>query len=103
MNRRTLKKKCKRAMAVLIEKHGYRPDQFLPADGWEAIDAPKSMEGRFVRRGFLEPGPLKGTPLLWCQVSYECDEWDADLPTRVLADIEFWESMSTEELNAWAA
>lgn len=99
MNRRTLKKKCHRAVRVLVEKHGYSLRQFKPSDGEESIDAPVGMERRFVRGNWLEPGPLKGTPLLWEKTSYEYDEWDAELPTEVLAKIEHWVSLTDEDIK----
>lgn len=104
MNRRILKKQCKRAMRILIERHGYRRDDFVAAEGDESIDAPTNMERRFVKtylpggNSWLHPGPLKGTPLLYEQTSYEYDEWDARLPTHILNEIEFWAGMSDE---AW--
>lgn len=97
MNRRTLKKKCRRAMAILIEQHGYGADSFKPADREEAVYAPAAMERRFVRHGFLNPGPLKGTPLLWTKDSYEYDEWSANLPCEVLNEIEFWQNFEPSE------
>lgn len=90
MNRRTLEKHCARAMQTLIAEHGYRADQFSPSDGEESIDAPSGMERRFVWRGWLRPGPLRGTMLLWRKTSYETDEWEPILPTQMLADIQLW-------------
>ena len=87
MNRRILKKRCKRAMEILIRDHGYKPAAFRLATGDESIDAPTAMEAQFQRHGFLEPGPLPGTPLLWVRTSYECEEWDARLPCQRLEDI----------------
>lgn len=103
MNLRTLKKLCKRAIPELIAKHRYRPEDFLPADGSESVYAPPGMEKRFVRNGFLDNGPLKGTPLLWVKTSYEYDEWDAILPCEMLREIKFWENWepSPEELAEW--
>lgn len=97
MNLRTLKKHCIRAKATLIAEHGYREDAFSPASGEETIDAPSRMERRFVCRGFLDPGPLKGTPLLWSRTSYECDDWDCFLPTELLAQIKAWENFDEAE------
>ena len=99
MNRRTLKKKCWRAAKVLIEKHGYQPSDFKPSYGQETIDAPSKMERRFVDGNWLNPGPLKGTPLLWEKVSYEYDEWEAKLPVDVLADIEHWANLSDADIK----
>ena len=109
MNRRILKKHCKRAMTTLIEKHGYSTKTFIPAQGEESIDAPAGMKGRGVltyldgSAGWLNPGPLKGTPLIWRQVSYEYDEWDCFLPSLELAEIEFWAGMTDEEAAALCA
>lgn len=100
MNRRTLKKHCQRAMRILIEKHNYDLGDFHPSDGNESIYAPKGMERRFVWHGFLEPGPLKGTPLLWERTSYEYNEWDCALPSAVLADIEFWNGLTDDDWQA---
>lgn len=97
MNRRTLKKKCQRAMQALIERHHYPVKSFVMADGEEAIDAPPNMERRFVRHGFMNPGVLKGTPLLFERASHEYDEWDYALPSRRLDEIELWENMSEAE------
>ncbi len=102
MNRRTLKKKCSRAMSVLIAKHGYHAERFHAADGDETIDAPCRMEKRFVRHGFISPGVLKGTMLLWERTSYEYDEWDCTLPTEVLAEIEHWDSLTDADFRQLA-
>lgn len=102
MNLRTLKKHCKRAVAVLIEKHGYEASNFTPADGAEAFYAPPKMERRFVRNGFLCPGVLKGTPVIWRRVSAEYDEWDCSLPSELLADIEHWGRLTDEDYRAMA-
>ena len=103
MNRRTLKKHCKRAASILIEKHGYDPKDFHPADGDECIYAPTNMERRYKRGGdgyfWLEPGPLKGTMLLWERVSVEYDEWDCKFPNEVLSDIELWENLTEEDVR----
>lgn len=103
MNRRTLKKLCKRAVPILIAKHRYKPEDFTPADGDESIYAPPGMEKQFVRHGFIELGPLKGTPLLWVKTSYEYDEWDATLPSEMLRDIEFWATWepTPEDIAEW--
>jgi hypothetical protein len=96
MNRRTLKKHCWRAAAILIAEHGYHADAFQTADGTETVDAPPSMERRAVEHGFLSPGPLKGTPLMW-----ELDhngEVDAKLPSEVLAEIRYWSSLSADDI-----
>lgn len=90
MNRRTLKKHCKRAVPILIERYGYKPDAFNPADGSETVDAPTSMERRNVRHGFLEPGPLPGTPVCWL-IDY-FGEGDCYLPSEMLKDREFEEN-----------
>lgn len=103
MNRRILKKRCKRALAALIEKHGYSAETFIPAQGEESIDAPAGMKGRGVSAGWLNPGPLKGTPLIWRRVTYEYDEWDCFLPSLELAEIEFWAGMTDEEAAALCA
>jgi hypothetical protein len=107
MNRRTLKKHCKRAMRILIEKHGYRAKDFQPADGGEALYAPPGMERRFVthyemtKTRFLKHGPLKGTPLLWTEDYW--GEGDCALPSEVLREIEFWGSQTVEDLKAMCA
>jgi hypothetical protein len=90
MNRRILKKRCKRAMEILIAEHGYSLRDFSPSDGQEAVSAPHAMEKRSVWAAWLQPGPLKGTPMLWRRTSYECDEWDCDLPSEFLRDLIFW-------------
>jgi hypothetical protein len=90
VNRRTLKKICRRAMETLIRDHRYDPGDFKPADGSETIYAPPGMERQYVDHHWLRDGPLKGTPLLWVRTSYEYDEWDARLPFEVLCDVEFW-------------
>lgn len=107
MNLRIIKKQCKQAMAILIAEHGYRPSDFLPADGEEAVYAPCGMEKRYERHGFLEPGPLPGTPILWKKASYEYDEWDAYLPSEELRDIIHWSHYRPSkdeiaECDAWA-
>lgn len=97
MNRRTLKKLCHRAKAELIATGQFNASDFDSADGEETIDAPRGMETRFIRNGFLEPGPLKGTPLMWFRTSYEYDEGDYKLPTAILADIKLWENFDYDE------
>lgn len=100
MNLRVLKKRCKRAMEVLIAEHGYRRADFASADGSESLYAPLDLDEVHVRfrewsedrtylihGGFITPGVLPGTPLLWERTSYEYDEWDARLPSAVLRDI----------------
>ena len=103
MNRRTLKKRCKRAMAVLIKEYAYRPDQFAPACGDEAIDAPAGMERRHVWSDWLEPGPLKGTPLYYYRTSWECDEWGCQLPTDVLSELEHWSNFTEADARRMLA
>lgn len=97
MNRRILKKRCKHAMQVLIREHGYRLDQFAPSNGEETIDLPHGFDKRDRAAyrtefgGWLEPGPLKGTPLLWEHHHTEdADEWDCKLPSEVLQDLIGW-------------
>lgn len=97
MNRRTLKKLCKRATATLVNQYAYRPDQFAPSDGQEAVDAPAGMERRSVWKGWLHPGPLKGTPLYYYRTSWECEEWGCKLPTDVLAELEHWSNFTEAE------
>lgn len=102
MNLRTLKKHCRRAVATLIEKHGYKPEDFTPADGSESIYAPPGMERQYVHGSFLDR-VLPGTPLLWQKTSYEYDEWDAYLPSEFLKDLDFWSKFepTAEDLAAW--
>ncbi len=90
MNRRTLKKLCRRAMAELIRDHGCSADQFLRAHGDETVDAPCTMERRFSEHGFMTP--LRGTPLLWRQVSIEYDEWDCFLPIDELSKVKAYQN-----------
>lgn len=98
MNRRTLKKHCARARESLIREHGYRGENFVRSEGNEAIYAPPTMERRFVQSGFLEPGPLRGTWLLFERTSYEYDEWDYFFPSEVLSEITRWENISDEDV-----
>ena len=90
MNRRILKKRCKIAVEALIRDYGYKAADFLPARGEETIYAPQGMSGRAVSRGYLDPGPLPGTPLHWSRTSWDCDDWDCSLPTDVLASTIHW-------------
>jgi hypothetical protein len=92
VNRRILKKLCKQAVPVLVDRYGFAADAFHPAAGDEAIDAPRGIEPRHQSHGFLHPGPLRGTPLLWERTSWEYEEWDCRLPSEVLADCRFWET-----------
>ncbi|MDN5006425.1 hypothetical protein ACFQZO_37060 [Bradyrhizobium sp. GCM10027634] len=105
MNLRILKKQCKQAMVVLIAEHGYKPCQFVAADGDESVYAPVGMEARHDRNGFLQPGPLPGTPLIYRRVSVEYDEWDSFLPSEELRDIIHWMHFrpSKEEVAEWDA
>lgn len=100
MNLRTLKKRCKRAVPVLIERHHFNPNAFEPSDGTEAIYSPPGMERRFCEHGFLKQGPLKGTMLLWEQNYW--GEGDYKLPSEVLREIEFWSSRSDEDMRRLA-
>jgi hypothetical protein len=106
MNRRIYKKLCKRAMPVLIAKHGYAPRNFTMANGRETLDAPTNMErndrrGRFFVKGFFSP--LKGTPVIWERTSYEYDEWDAKGAVDVLDELEYWESPEAAKfIEEWA-
>lgn len=91
MNLRTLKKRCQRAKAVLIAEHQYHEKDFGLAEGDEAICAPAGLEDHFVERygggSAWVRRLLPGTPLLWRRTSYECDEWDSELPSETLLDI----------------
>lgn len=91
MNRRTLKKHCKRAVPILIAEYGYHETDFMPADGSETIDAPTRMERQYVERGFLKPGALRGTMIIWQRTSYEYDEWDCKLASELLDEIRWVE------------
>lgn len=92
MNRRILKKRCKHAMEVLIRDHGYLRKDFYRSDGQESVYAPAGMgnRSRAVEHGFLEPGPLKGTPLHCVPGGGESPEWSCDLPSEILDDIVMW-------------
>ncbi len=103
MNRRTLKKHCIGAKAVLIARHGYSEAAFSAARGDESIYAPSAMERRHVSNGFLDPGPLKGTPVLWERVSVEYDEWDCFLATERLEQIEAYENFDADMMCADAS
>lgn len=98
----TLKDRCESAMRELIAKHGYGLHDFGRAHGDEAIDAPADLDARFSQNGFIEPGPLKGTALLFRRTSYEYDEWDYELPSGCLAEIELWSSMSDDDMRRLA-
>jgi hypothetical protein len=100
LNPRTLKKKCKRAVAILIAQHGYKATNFTSSDGTETVYAPARMERGREHPDYLMP--LAGTPLLWVRVSYECDDWEPKLPSEFLAEIEFWEKNPPTEAD-WAA
>ncbi len=105
MNLRILKKQCKRAREVLIQYHGVKPDCFSSANGSESIDTPHGMEKRFDRRGWLEPGLLRGTPVYWSEPSYYEGESDCQLPTSLLAEIIMWQHWkpSAAEIAEWDA
>jgi hypothetical protein len=105
MNLRTLKTQCKRAREVLIEHHGVKARYFLKATGDESIDAPRGMELRFDRGGWLDPGPLPGTPLYWAGPGYDDDGDDPQLPTDLLAEITMWQHWkpSAAEIAEWDA
>lgn len=103
MNLRTLKKRCKAAVEVLVRDHGYPRDHFTPADGSETFDAPAGLDARFVRGNWIEPGVLKGTLVYWYRCSYEYDEWDCKLPSEMLDEINHWASMTDEDMRKMAA
>lgn len=113
MNRRIYKKLCKRAMATLIEKHGYKAKDFDTVKFREEVswDAPLNMEWSSEpwysghSAGFFSP--LKGTPGHWAKVSYEENEWDFKSPIEILDQIEIWEAHGREidaiGFEAWLA
>ncbi|MBN8960559.1 MAG: hypothetical protein J0H71_05460 [Rhizobiales bacterium] len=103
MNRRTLKKHCRRAMAILIDQYGYNEKDFQPSNGEETIDAPLRMERRFVRDGWLEPGLLKGTPLHWPIYDHPYDDGGPKLPSDILAELRMWENTSDDEIREMLA
>lgn len=103
MDLRELKKRCKAAVDVLVKDHGYRRDDFTPADGEETFYAPPDLNERFVRNGFIDPGVHKGTLVRWYRCSYEYDEWDCELPSEILRDIEFWASRTEADLQELAS
>lgn len=103
MTLRALKKQEKRAVKTLIRKHGFSRSDFHPSDGSEAMDAPNNLAKRHNRHGFIDPGPMNGTPLVWERTSYEYDEWDARFPSDVLADLEFDWSGAMDEFLAGVA
>jgi hypothetical protein len=86
-------------MKTLIHHHGYARSDFDSSDGTEAVYAPKDISKGSQERGFLRPGPKKGTPLVWYRSSYEYDEWDVTLPSDVLAMIEFDWASAIKELG----
>lgn len=98
MNLRALKKREKRAMKELIRRGDYTASDFTPADGGESIYAPDALHKRHQRHGFVHPGPMPGTPLVWHCCSYEYDEWDASLPSVVLAEIRLAEETDWDAL-----
>ena len=103
MDLRALKKRCKEAVEILVRDHGYSRDEFTPADGSEALNAPADLDPRFVRGDWIEPGVLKGTLVHWARCSYEYDEWDCKLPTDILDEIRYWENFSDADLAAMDA
>ena len=99
MDLRELKKECRRAVDVLVRDHGYIRDAFTPADGTETLYAPTDLDTRFQQHGFIEPGVHKGTLVHWYRASYEYDEWDCELPSQLLSEIEFWSKFDPADLQ----
>lgn len=96
---RQLKERERRAMRMLIEKGIYQADYFSPSDGNEAISAPRDLEPKSVEHGFVHPGLIRGTPVFWYRTSYEYEEYDVDLPSRLLEMHEFdWEAAAVKSL-----
>lgn len=99
MNRRIYKKLCKRAMATLIEKHGYDARSFSAVKRGEEFtwDAPENMDARSRSWGPRSSSnffaPLKGTPIRWERVSYEYNDWEPKSPVELLDHIEFCEAI----------
>lgn len=102
MDLRALKGKCRDAVDVLVRDHGYRREHFSAADGSETFYAPPDLDAKHVRNGFIEPGVHKGTLIYWSRSSYEYDEWDCALPSEMLSQIEFWESLSDDDIKQMA-
>lgn len=98
-----LKAECERAVKVLVAEHGYSLDKFTPADGEESLYAPVDLDEKFVRHGFIEPGVLVGTPVYWARCSYEYDEWDCDLASEILREIEHWAAMMEDDIKQMLA
>lgn len=97
MDLKALKAECRKAVDVLVKEHGYRRDQFTSADGTETLYAPHDLDQKFTSNGFIEPGVHKGTLVYWHRCSYEYDEWDCDLPSEILRQIEYWAGMTEED------
>lgn len=102
MDLRELKKRCRRAVDILVRDHGYRRDQFTPADGSETLYAPSDLDAKYVSGSFIEPGVHRGTLVIWQKCSYEYDEWDCRLPSELLEEIEFWASLTDKQLEEMA-
>lgn len=100
MNRRILKKLSKKAVAVLLEKHSFNKKNITVADGSETIDAPLKFPRRQQQNGFASP--LKGTPMVWEQTSYECNEWDCQTAHDVLSNVEYWMTITQWDENGVA-
>ena len=102
MDLRELKKRCKKAVEILVRDHGYQRDQFTTADGSETFYAPSNLDEKHVRNGFIDPGVHKGTLVHWYRCSYEYDEWNCELPSEILSEIEFWAKLTPAELAEMA-
>lgn len=105
MNRRIYKKKCKRAVEILIRDHKFKEGHFSPADGDETLDAPGKFDRKHLDRYFSGTysnyfTPLRGTMLFWTEDYY--GESDYRGAHDILQEVLYWDSISNEDVQRWA-
>ncbi|QKV18732.1 hypothetical protein [Oricola thermophila] len=89
---------CERAAKVLVAEHGFRADEFVPADGDETVYAPPGLihEDSSHPRLKYYCTPLPGTKLYWSYAPLT-GEGDCELPSEILSGIEFWSTFDPDE------
>jgi hypothetical protein len=103
MNLGGLRRRERQAMHELISRGILKRDEFAMADGdgSETVSAPSDLHKRYARHGYVS-NLLRRTPVVWQKVSYEYDEYDAYLPSEILALHDFDWDAATERMLAEA-
>lgn len=88
MNKRILKKICKKAVPHLVSRYGFKPGEILIADredpphAGESLDRKHQDHARLHARGTV----WRGTPFVGMETGWECREWEERTAWRQLQD-----------------